>query len=223
MIGRGGRRAIVLCCAVMLVLAAGLSFARVQQVNKEVRDLVVQRQTEGREETSRSEGSIAETERRTFQLGESVDLSGIKPDKKVLPQGVSIEISNPRFYGERELMELHDGWVPLGSVDRESNRAQYLMVDLLLKNESSEEVSLPPIYLKSGVWKSIYSPSNIFYFNDLEAGATISVLPGESKSYVLVYDIPSNVLDNVASRQARDLPFELVMLDYPTEIVIEVN
>lgn len=193
------------------------SYTRIESVNENLHPEESDYAVAHQEESSK-------TNTVEYHLGDKVDMSGVKQPKGTIPQGVKYTFSNALIKTENDLSMEYDGWATLfGPSGNKYDDPMYLELDMKIENDSNE--AFYPIWFKaeSHPWSTVLDPNATYLENHTEDREYFLVNPGETKIFIISYQLWEPVFSDGQWEEVRSLPYSLTYLDYPIKIIVHLD
>lgn len=213
------KRVIVISLIVASIIFAVvmLSVHRIEEVNDSLYSST-QSEADASTQGSQTSSDIAQFD---YSLGDSIDISGKTSNKKTASEGVAVQFDNFRIVNTSDIMDEYPDWMPLfGPSGNKYEDPKYAFVDMTLTNSGQEASSVPWFKLEAGSWSTVVTPNELYLLNGYGQGDEFMVGPGESKTFCAVYELWEPTFSKDQWKDVYNLEYQLVLVDYPTEIAV---
>lgn len=201
-------------CALVFVL----SMVRIQHVNDALK---IDENAESKVTNIKDPDTVDET----YGLLEPIDISLVESHKKIAPQGVSCFFSNPRIIELKDLISIYPDWLPHLSSDssKKSDDPKYLLVDMTIDNNSSEDSPILWFNAQAGSWSQPNDPPSTKLLNNMNDEDQFLARSGESVTYVVSYQLWEPVFSPEQWERVDVLDYSLTLIDYPRKIIVALE
>lgn len=118
-------------------------------------------------------------------------------------------------------MSRHENWIPYyDSTMRKYDNPLYLQVDTAITNTSNQDFKPVWFTLETRSWSTIIDPDTTCLENGIGDSDDFIVTCGQEQSFTASYQLWEPTFSKSQWENVRNLPYQLVYLDYPEKYSI---